>query len=168
MVGAAMLYLVRHAKAEAAPPGGEDAMRPLSREGREDTVLAGRGLRRLGVRVELVLTSPLRRARETAHLLALELKGEVRVHGALAPGTPAEELVQSLVEFSGTKSLALVGHEPDMGQMASFLLLGDAARLQMPFKSGQVAAVEVASLPPRAPGLLRWFATQQQLAFIGS
>jgi phosphohistidine phosphatase len=156
MVGAAMLYLVRHAKAEAAPPGGEDAMRPLSREGREDTVLAGRGLRRIGVRVELVLTSPLR------------LKAEVRVHGALAPGTPAEELVQSLVEFSGTKSLALVGHEPDMGQMASFLLLGDAARLQMPFKSGQVAAVEVASLPPRAPGLLRWFTTQQQLAFIGS
>ncbi|GBD25677.1 hypothetical protein HRbin30_01001 [bacterium HR30] len=163
-----MLYLVRHAQAEPAREGADDAARLLTREGREDTILAARGLRRLGVGCDVVLASPLKRARETAQLLSVALKAEVREHAALAPGHLPEDLVLSLVEYNTASAIVLVGHEPDMGRLASWLLVGDSAKLQMPFKSGQVAAIEVASIPPRAPGLLRWFATQQQLAFIGT
>ncbi|MCX8072819.1 MAG: phosphohistidine phosphatase SixA [Candidatus Binatia bacterium] len=168
MEGRKLLYLIRHAQAERARAGVGDADRTLTREGREDTVLAARGLKRLGVKLDVVLTSPLRRAQETARLLALGLQVDVVRHDALAPGSPPDELLLSLAEFSNAASLALVGHEPDMGRLASVLLVGDPLRIEMPFKPGQVAAVEVGAIPPRCPGLLRWFATQQQLSFIGS
>jgi phosphohistidine phosphatase len=163
-----MLYLVRHAQAEPARSGMEDADRVLSREGREDTVLAARGLRRLGVRLELFLVSPLRRAQETARLLAASLSARIEEHAPLAPGRGAEEILQSLTGYSSLTSVALVGHEPDLGQLASLLLSGDARYMPLPFQPGQVAAIEVGSLPPRAPGLLRWFIPQRALVLIGS
>lgn len=167
MPRASMLYLIRHAKAEPGRPGLEDAERSLSREGREDTVLAGRGLRRLHVQLDVVLTSPLRRARETAQLLAAGIGAVVLPHPLLAPGSSADALELALLEYESTTGIALVGHEPDLGRLASFLLTRDPVRVQMPFQPGQVAAIEVGNLRTRTPGSLRWFLTQQQLAFIG-
>ncbi len=168
MASEKVLYLVRHAQAEPAREGTDDAIRPLRREGREGTIVAAQGLRRLGVRCDVVLSSPLKRARETAYLLSTSIGGEVREHAALAPGGSPQELAVSLAEYSEASALFLVGHEPDMSRLASWLLVGDEARLQVPFYPGQVAAIEVASIPPRVPGLLRWFATQHQLVLIGS
>lgn len=168
MASGKMLYLVRHAQAEPARAGMDDAERVLSREGREDTILAARGLRRLGVRVELFLVSPLRRAQETARLLAGGLSARIEEHAPLAPGSEADALLRSLAGYSLATSIALVGHEPDLGRLASLVLVGDALRLPLPFQPGQVAAIEVASIPPRSPGLLRWFVPQRALVLIGS
>lgn len=165
---AKVLYLVRHAQAEPARPDQDDKARVLSREGREGTILAARGLKRLGVRFDIVLSSPLRRAKETALLLTTAIAAEVREHPSLAPGYATEDFVTSLAEYDWASAIVLVGHEPDMGCLASWLLLRDQKRLHMPFAPGQVAAIEVTAIPPRANGLLRWFATQQQLAFIGA
>jgi phosphohistidine phosphatase SixA len=55
-----------------------------------------------------------------------------------------------------------VGHMPDLSELASYLLTGNR-NLHVEFKKGSVCAIEVSSLPPRGPGLLRWLATPKQL-----
>ncbi len=167
-MSARVLFLVRHGKAEAAAPDQRDEDRVLSREGRESVLLAGIGLRRLGVHFDVILSSPLRRALETARLLGAEKAEEVLSWQELAPGLEPRELLASLTAVRDRERVALVGHEPDMGRLASHLLLGGEQRLQMPFRAGAVAAIEVDQLPPRAPGVLRWFVTPEQLVLIGS
>jgi phosphohistidine phosphatase SixA len=60
-------------------------------------------------------------------------------------------------------SVMLVGHEPSISELASFLLTGSPDGAYLPFKKGAVAAIEVGSLPPRSPGKLLWFLAPKQL-----
>lgn len=115
------IYLVRHAVAEAAGPGQQDAARALTAEGERDFSAAVDGLRRLGVRFDLVLHSPALRAVETAELLVplLEHDGTTRVTPALAaPPGPA-----LLAEVDAAR-VAMVGHEPWLGELALSLCVG--------------------------------------------
>jgi len=115
------LFLIRHA---AAVPRGRlrnDAARPLTDEGRERFVRVVKGLERLGLRFSLVRHSPWKRARETAELLAPLCDGELREDPRLAD-EPSEELIKSL---RGDR-VALVGHEPWLGELLARLVTGDA------------------------------------------
>ena len=154
------LYLVRHAvAAERGPAYPDDDQRPLTPEGVERWRTAVAGLRAFGVQVDVVLTSPLARAQETAGILAAGLKpapSVVRVD-ALTPGARFADVVAAVTAYAGARKasrLALVGHEPDLGELAARLL---GARGAVEFKKGAVCRIDVTRAMPGGPGVLRWF-----------
>jgi phosphohistidine phosphatase len=136
------LYLIRHAIAEEPRRDLPDEARALTPEGRERFQLEVRGMQRLGLAFERLLHSPLRRARETAELLAPLAAGALEVNELLAQA-PGDELVASLAG----DNLALVGHEPWLTQFAG-LLTGARSGLQL--KKGGVLVLEG---KPRAGGM---------------
>lgn len=163
------VYLVRHGIAALPTNDTPDSDRALTAAGRRKMMRVAIGLKRLGIVPDVVLTSPLRRAQETAALLASTLGRDltVEIHEPLAPGTAPADLVRGLRAYRAAGHLMLVGHQPDLGELASHLLTGSASLAPLPFKKGAVAAIEVASLPPRAAGVLQWFLTPKQLRSIG-
>jgi phosphohistidine phosphatase len=164
MTGSVQLYLVRHAIAE--PRGDawpDDTQRPLSDEGRVKMTKQVKGLNALEVRVDEILTSPLVRTRQTADILAHGLSGRPKVVElpVLAPGHRPKELFAALEDFAKRSSLAIVGHEPGMGELLAALI---GARTPIPFKKGGVALVEVGMLPPAAgSAALIWSLTPRVL-----
>lgn len=150
------LYLVRHGiAADLGPACQTDEARPLTEEGVSRMRLQARGLRALEVTLDLVLTSPLVRCRQTADLLAEGLGAvPVEVLPALRPGGRPEPTLAALDLYRRHGNLALVGHEPSMGHLASALL---GAAGPIPFKRGAVCRIDVDTLPPRRAGQLVWF-----------
>ena len=152
------LFLVRHAIAEErGPEYPDDARRPLTAEGVSRFRKAVAGLVDLGVEVDLILTSPLVRARQTAELLSKGLAGHppITETGALSPGAPKKALTTELGRHARRSAIALVGHEPHLGEIAAWLL-GCPGRFD--FRKGGVCRIDVDQFPPSEPGRLQWFA----------
>lgn len=157
------LYLVRHAPAaERGPEWPDDAVRPLTPDGASKFRKAVSGLAALGVQIDLVLTSPLVRCRQTADILADGLPGRPRVQAldALAPGGGHSAVITEAARVAKRSRVALVGHEPDIGHLASKLL---GMRRAIEFRKGAVCRIDVDGLPPGGPGRLSWFATSRML-----
>lgn len=124
-----------------AAPGADDEARRLTAEGRERTRAAARGIRRLGLGIDEVWTSPLPRARETAEILARELGLPApRPTDLLKPGVPARRLLRVLREAKGACP-ALVGHEPGLG--AAVALLAGGRSGAFPLKKAGLAVVDL-------------------------
>ena len=117
------LYLVRHAE---AAPGEPDELRQLTPEGREQARTLGERLRDENVQADIVLTSPLLRARETGEELARNLRIDSEPDERLAPGATLEDL-RSALEGRGENVVA-VGHQPDCGRIAAALTGRDEPR----------------------------------------
>jgi phosphohistidine phosphatase len=155
------LQILRHGIAEdLGPAWGSDEQRPLTDEGRKKTREVGIGLVALEVAPDAIFTSPLVRARETAEIVARELKAEARLKTLplLAPGSDLEELLRALGAAAPlARSIMVVGHEPSLGMLVSRLLCGDARALETPLKKAGLARVEVDALPPSGRGTLVGF-----------
>jgi phosphohistidine phosphatase len=164
------IYLVRHGIAADAEPGERDADRALTAEGTHKLEQIGAGLKVLGAAPAVILASPLRRTRETADVLqaVLEAPLGVQLCTPLAPGHAAREVVAELRPYSNRGELMLVGHQPDMGELASHLLTGSPHHVPLPFRKGSVAAIVVGTLSANARGELLWFLTPKQLRAIGA
>jgi phosphohistidine phosphatase len=157
------LYLIRHAiAADRGPKYSDDATRPLTQHGTSRFRKVVRGLSEMGVEVDLILSSPLVRARETADLLSQEL----RVHPpvvetpALIPGSAYPNVLAELARHARMPSIAMVGHEPGLGEIAA-RLVGSSAGFE--FKKGGVCRIDLDRLPPTGPGRLVWLATPRML-----
>jgi phosphohistidine phosphatase len=162
-----MLYLVRHGLAEERGDRyPDDSLRPLTGEGIGRMEEEAQGLRVLEVEFDEILTSPYTRARQTAEALARAYGKAPRVTDvdALAPGGRFDDLLEALGARSALHSLALVGHEPDIGQLAARLI---GARRALTFKKGAVCGIEVAGLPPTGLGTLQWFLPPRMLRRLG-
>jgi phosphohistidine phosphatase len=164
------LYLVRHAIADKrdAARWPDDSQRPLTPEGIARFRSAARGLAEIVPGVERVLSSPHPRAWETAEILSEEA-------GWPAP-EPREELAAArspddgaaLLEEMDAESLALVGHQPNLSLLASYLLTGDRGLVQLELKKGGVALLE---LPDRVDSnggkaILRWSVSPKVLRLL--
>jgi phosphohistidine phosphatase len=162
------LYLMRHGIAAEAGPGVDDADRALTDEGVRKTTRVAEGLRALDVRADAILSSPLRRALETARLVAEVLAPgrEIELRPVLAGGVAPEVIAAGLRPPRGAHHLLVVGHQPDLGVLASHLLTGSPHLSPLPFRKAGVAAIEVDHLPPRGRGTLHWFLTPHQLRAI--
>jgi len=150
------LYLVRHAiAAERGPEWPDDSKRPLTQRGIDRFRECVEGLRSFDVELDVILTSPLVRARQTAECLAAGLAGKppVRTVAALAPGHGcAESMEAAAKDARGASRVALVGHEPDLGELAAWLL---GTKRPIPFKKGGVCRIDLDSLSARH-GTLVW------------
>jgi phosphohistidine phosphatase len=151
------LYLIRHGAAEERGESWpDDAKRPLTEDGMLRLRRQVRGLARLGVSLDLILTSPLVRARQTAEIVAggLHPQPHVATLDSLTPEGSYADIVADLAKHSRRSRIALVGHEPGIGELAARLI---GSRHRLPFKKGAVCCIEIDSLPPGGPGDLRWF-----------
>ena len=164
------LYIVRHAIAVARGAQGvlNDRSRPLTQAGIEKMRQHAAALAKLEIVLDQVWTSPLVRAKQTAEILveALGLALKPCVVKALEPGGDYQPLIAKLSEHADRAGIAIVGHEPDLGEFATYLLTG-AHQSAIEFKKGAVACIElddVESPPPR--GRLRWLLTPKQLQMI--
>ncbi|HKP95980.1 MAG TPA: histidine phosphatase family protein [Fibrobacteria bacterium] len=161
------ILIVRHGQAGKADPGKhpDDDLRPLTPKGRKAFRRAAKGLRSLGPEPGIILSSPAARARQTAELLARAL-GLAAGRIADAPelhhaADPAEALARlSRRRLRGT--VALVGHEPWLGEFLSLLVAGDK-RARFALDKGGACLVESPS-PAKGKGRLHWLLTQEQLA----
>ena len=165
-----IVYLMRHGIAADPAPGTNDADRALTPDGVRKTERVAVGLQKLGAKPDLVLSSPLRRAEETARLVAdvLSPRGPVELYPPLAGGFAVDDILKGLRPHRGARELLLVCHQPDLGELASHLLTGSATLVPLPFRKAGVAAISVGSLPPRMPGTLEWFLTPGQLRAIAA
>lgn len=166
------LYLMRHGIAVAANDPGidSDSARPLTQKGTKRMRRAAQGLRRLGVSFDTVLTSPFVRARQTAEIVAESLGLEDRLEdlSELTPESSVDHLISGLIRFQDREHVLLVGHNPLLGDAASFLIAGKKEiRLEIELKKGGLCRIEIDGLPPRTPGTLHWFLTPKQLRQLG-
>jgi phosphohistidine phosphatase len=166
MPGPYELYLIRHAVAEErGDEWPDDAKRPLSDDGASRMRKAARGLDRLGVTLDVVVTSPLVRAKQTAELVAAAMNPRPPIVTAesLAPGGTYQEVVTDLEKQSRRTRIAIVGHEPGIGEFAARLV---GSRHSLEFKKGAVCRIDVDALPPSGPGDMRWLLTPKILRSI--
>ena len=159
MPGPYELYLIRHGVAEERGDAWpDDSKRPLTDEGMDRLRKEARGLARLGVTIDVMLTSPLVRTRQTAEIVAAALDPRPNIVSAesLAPGGTFQSVVADLEKHAKKARIALVGHEPSIGELAARLI---GSRHPIEFKKGAVCRIDIDDLPPTGPGDLRWMLT---------
>src|SRR5262249_51176267 len=148
---------VRHAAADPdTARWPDDRDRPLTPEGERRFRRAARGLSQLVPNVDVVLSSSYNRAWHTAELLQM-CGGWPRptVCVALEGHSPAE-ILQALHEHAGAASVALVGHEPTLHELASYLLTADASHAKLEFRKGSVARLALDNGIRPGAGVLVW------------
>ncbi|MBA4181250.1 MAG: phosphohistidine phosphatase SixA [Anaerolinea sp.] len=161
------LCLVRHAIAVERGTRGfeDDSLRPLTPDGARRFRAAGRGLVTL-VTPQVIMTSPLLRARQTAEIL-MDVYGLAKLHfsDALASGDHAA-LLRDVVELEA-RSVMLVGHEPHMSGLLSYLLAGDETAVSSTFKKGSAALVSCQDEPAAGECWLEWLVQPAALRALG-
>jgi len=150
------ICLVRHAiAAEPGLPGfGDDFSRPLTPKGRTRMEAAALGLRRI-LAPDVILTSPMTRARETAEILA-DTYGMQDVETSVLLATPDYEGLIDVIRGLNVETVMTVGHEPFTSEMISLLLTGEQARLDIQMKKGAAALVHFDGPPVAGTGTLEW------------
>jgi phosphohistidine phosphatase len=156
------LYILRHGIAvEPGTPGIPDDERPLTPKGRKRMHEIARGLRRLDLQLERIVTSPLPRARETAKIAAEELDAENLLETAdvLTSGSDVASISNWLRERTEDR-LMIVGHNPDLSDLITLLVLGrrKPGPLICDLKKGGIAALQPSTASPDRYDLL-WVAT---------
>jgi len=164
------LYVVRHAiAAERGTPGYEDdSRRPLTSRGREKMVGIARGLGLLDANVDVILSSPYVRARETAEILAEGLGfrvDSIAFSEALLPMADPAELLATIGGEHHVNSLAVVGHEPHLSGLISYLLTGDT-KISVNIKKGGICLMTLGISPRGSSATLEWLLTPRELIAI--
>jgi phosphohistidine phosphatase len=150
------IYLLRHGIASDGAPGKPDTERALTGEGKKELRALLQLVHKAGVNPALILSSPYRRAMESARIAEseLECKGGILESHALIPSGDAAEAWQEIRLHKEARSILLASHEPLMGLLLGYLLGG--LNLQVDFKKGALARVDVDSLPVHPRGILKW------------
>ena len=148
-----ILYFLRHGKAAPAV-NGDDAARELTPEG-EDDLRAAAGLwRRLNLRPDVVLSSPLPRAMRTAQLFCegVGLRDQPVAEPTLGPGAGWDEMARAIAAHPDARRVMFVGHEPDLSSAVAVLSGASSVRL----RAGGVACVEFYGVPEPGGGEIAW------------
>lgn len=153
------VYILRHGIAEDRRPGRSDTDRALTGEGREKLSAVLQRARAAGVSVNRILTSPLRRAVQTAEMAAGVLAPGTRlIHAdALSPESSPERVWAELRKYAGEPAVLIAGHEPLLSETAGFLLGAGPAVIDL--KKGALACIDVDETIARPQGVLLWLLT---------
>jgi len=148
------LYLMRHANAGLSRGNPVlDAKRSLIKEGKEQCMLMARVLGALNVQIDVIVSSPRKRALQTAQFVGTELGYDARVeiNDALAPEAEYADFQQMLAHYSGYEGVLAVGHNPNVFQFLGHLITANGgAAIRM--RKGSIARIDLDRHPP----LLQW------------
>ena len=161
------LYLIRHGvAAERGDNYPDDTKRPLTNEGVQKLRREAKALIALDLTFDVILTSPLVRTRQTAEIIGAAFRNAPPIVNmpSLAPGGTHNAIIEELTKQHRRHRIALVGHEPGLGELAGRLI---GLRKPLEFKKGAICRIDVTALPPTGPGRLRWFLTPRILRRIG-
>jgi phosphohistidine phosphatase len=159
------LCIMRHGPAVSRGTGIEDdSKRPLTPEGKEKVRQNAQGLVKAGFEADWIVTSPLVRAVETAEIVADACDPSVTTDfsDALKPGAQPEVLIAFLARHPERRRVLLVGHEPDLSQLAG-RLIGAGRNANLGFKKGGGCLIRFTEFPPKSPGELVWWLTPRLL-----
>ena len=150
---------MRHGAAEDAKPGRPDSERALTAEGRDKLRKVMQRARDAGVQVSAILSSPYRRALETAAVAAevLGYKGKVTETRALTPEASPHDLWEEIRSLQDEPAILLASHEPLMSSAVSFLLASPS--LQVDMKKATLARIDCERLGREPRGVLKWMIT---------
>lgn len=165
------LLVIRHAVAEDrdafAVTGQPDARRPLTDDGRKKMKGAARGLKRVVDRIDVLATSPLLRAAQTAELVSKAYGGlETRTVDELSPERRPDELLGWLRGHQLGDTVAVVGHEPHLGFLVGWLLTGRNDSF-VEFRKGGAALLEFDDPPSGGNAVLSWAMPPRLLRWLG-
>ncbi len=164
------LFLLRHGLAEEKPtrPGRPDSDRALTDKGIRRLGDIARAMQEMDLSFDLVLSSPFRRARQTAEIVVECLKLQDRLqfstHLAVPPSTP--KLIEQLNATRPLpQSVLLVGHEPHLSELAVLLLMGQPGA-ELTLKKGGLCKLKAATLRAARCASLEWLLTPKQMCLM--
>ena len=159
-----MLYIMRHGLAEEPSPKGDDGARKLTAKGADKILKAAAGMRSTALAFNMILTSPIARAAETAEIIATEVSGpKPRAVPELSTGASPAAALETLAKLRLPESVLVVGHEPTLSRLASLMVTGSSESMGIKLKQGGVIALEFPDRVERGAAQLRWMMTQRQL-----
>jgi phosphohistidine phosphatase len=153
------VYLLRHGIAEDAPPGHPDSERALTGEGREKLRRVLKCARAAGAAPGVILSSPYRRAVQTAEAAAeiLGYRGKIFQTRALVPDASPSDAWEEIRSRGHERAILLASHEPLMSSMVAFLL--DSPALSVDMKKATLVRVDCERIGPEPHGVLKWMLT---------
>jgi phosphohistidine phosphatase SixA len=154
---------MRHGAAASKGPYA-DADRPLTAEGQEQIECAARALKRLAFAPRILLTTPAERCRHSATMIAEVLGVQASAVRSIEPGPT--RVLHTLAHLGEVDCVLVIGHEPDLVDLASILLAG-TCEVTLHFRASSIACFEVDGLPPSRPAVLQWFLDPAALRSIG-
>jgi phosphohistidine phosphatase len=160
------LYLLRHAPAvPRAANFSKDPLRPLTQEGIKKISRVAKGMHLLDLKFDLILFSPLLRARQTADRVAAEFHAKSLQNPSihLNPDRPPQALIAELKKnYPSHTNILIVGHEPQLSQLISVLLIGSEI-LPLTLKKGGLCKLSIENLRDNPCARLEWLLTSRQL-----
>ena len=166
------LLVIRHGaamdKEEFAKTGKSDDLRPLTSAGMEEMKEIARGLQELVKKIDLLATSPLVRAVQTAEIVGAAYDAPVsETTASLSPDAEPEEFEKWCADFEDVKRIAVVGHEPHLTTLVTWLVTGEEDAV-IELKKGGACLLEFDAGIKRGSGILNWLMTPGQLTRIQS
>jgi phosphohistidine phosphatase len=162
------VYMLRHG--DAVPRGTSgypNDDRPLTEDGIMKLTESAKGISSLVEKFDVIVSSPLVRALDTAKITA-EAVGygkDIVTTEYMVPGNPMRSLFNFLKDYNDKEKLLLVGHEPHLGYLASYLIGIEEHVIE--FKKGGMCRIDIEEFSPKKQGKLIWHLTQKQLIALG-
>ena len=160
--------MLRHGDAvPRGTPGYPNDDRPLTEDGIKKLTESAKGIASLADNFDAIVSSPLVRALETAKITAESVGygNDIDTTEYMVPGNPMRSLFNFLRDYNDKVKLLLVGHEPHLGYLASYLLGIEEHAIE--FKKGGMCRIDIEGFPPKKKGKLIWHLTQKQLIALG-
>jgi len=159
------LFVLRHAEAgKRLPAQARDAERSLTAKGKEELEDVARSLSRIKLRPDHIVSSPLKRTRETASIVAKALNGrdKVEIWDELKPEGSKQEFYKRLSKLKPETSVLCIGHEPYLSQMINEVM-GHQGASRIVLKKCGLARLSIKAFSPKVEGELRWLLTPRLL-----
>jgi len=160
------IYLMQHGP---ALPKEQDPEEGLSPNGMERIHASGKALKKMGVSFDVILSSPKKRSKQTASIVAEEVgfpSDTIIQTEKVKALTPPVETIAILAEYSGKQRILIAGHLPSVAEVAS-LLLTKGPKVTIEFEKGGCCRIDVEDLSIHA-GRLKWYLTPEQLVLVAS
>lgn len=153
------LFILRHGEAGKRLGTGNDAERSLTVAGQKEVEEVAESLTEMNVKLDFVVTSPLKRALQTAEIVARTLKvkkNSLQEWDELKPEGDRQEFYRKLSRFKQESSVMVVGHEPYLSIMISELIFNGNGTARIVLKKAGLAKIGITTLQPKIRGELRW------------
>jgi len=160
------IYLMQHG---SALPKEQDPEEGLSPDGKARIHASGKALKKMGITFDVILSSPKKRSKQTASIVAEEVgfpPDKIMETEKVKAMTHPEETIKTLAKYAGNQRILIAGHLPSVAEVASFLLT-EGSKATIEFERGGCCRIDVENLLTHS-GHLRWYLTPDQLNLIAS